>query len=289
MAIDPAALRDWPFAAISQSYDEKDAILYALGLGIGQDPLDPLQLQFVYEVDLRTLPTMSVVLGFPGPWLSDPATGIDYSRVVHGEQHLEIVRPLPVAGTMHCVNRVVDVADRGSGKGAAITVGRELIDESNGQLLARQRSVLIARGDGGFGGNPACQSRSRLSTPPVRDPDLHFEWRVPPQLALVYRLSGDRNPLHADPGTAQRAGFDRPILHGLASFGIAGFAAILTLCNGNPDGLREIGARFSAPVIPGDTLMFDVWNVAPGEAAFRAGAVERDRIVLDNGRVRHSA
>ena len=289
MAIDPAALRAWPFPVISQSYDEKDAILYALGLGIGQDPLEPLQLQFVYEAELRTLPTMSVVLGFPGPWLNDPATHIDYSRVVHGEQHLEIVRPLPVAGTMRCVNRVVGVADRGSGKGAAITVGRELFDDSNGQLLARQLSVLIARGDSGFDGDLASQSRSRLLPPPARDPDLHFEWHVPPQLALVYRLSGDRNPLHVDPRIAQRAGFDRPIRHGLASFGIAGFAAIMTVCNGDPDGLREIGARFSAPVIPGDTLVFDIWKVAPGETAFRARAIERDRIVLDNGRVRHSA
>lgn len=282
-------MRAWQFPALTRRYDERDAIIYALGLGIGQDPVDPLQLQFVYERGLRTLPTMSVVLGFPGPWLSDPATGVDYSRVVHGEQHLEVIRPLPVMATLRCRNHVVGVVDRGEKKGAAVTVARELRDDADGVVIARQMSVLIARGDGGFGGMATTSAAPKLAPPPERDADLCFEWSVPPQLALVYRLSGDLNPLHADLDAARRAGFDRPILHGLASFGIAGFAAIVTVCGGNPDRLREIGVRFSSPVFPGETLAFEFWHGAPGEAAFRARSVERDRIVLDNGRIRHDA
>lgn len=285
--IDPEALRRWPLPTFTQRYDERDAILYALGLGIGQDPVDPLQLQFVVEEGLRTLPTMGAVLGFPGPWLSDPATGVDYTRVVHGEQHLDIVRPLPAAGTMRCVNRIIAVADRGAGKGAAITVLRELFDVAHGDLVSRQTSVLIARGDGGFGGEPAPASAPRLAKPPGRAADQQVEWTVPRQAALIYRLGGDRNLLHAVPAVATSAGFDRPILHGLASFGIAAFLATCAVCDGDPDRLRGIGVRFSAPVLPGDTLAFEIWRFAAGEVAFRARAVERDRIVLDNGHIRH--
>lgn len=285
--IDPDALRLWPLPTFTQGYDEKDAILYALGLGIGQDPLDPQQLQFVVEDGLKTLPTMGAVLGFPGPWLSDPATGIDYTRVVHGEQHLEVVRQLPAEGKIRCVNQVVDVVDRGSGKGAAIIVLRELFDEADGELVSRQTSVLIARGDGGFGGEARQSAIPKLSKPPERAADTSMAWSVPLQAALIYRLSGDRNPLHAVPEVAIKAGFDRPILHGLASFGIAAFVATCAVCDGEPDRLRRIGVRFSAPVLPGDTLAFEIWHIAPGEVAFRARAVERERIVLDNGLIRH--
>lgn len=285
MAIDPVTLRAWPLPTFTQAYDEKDVLLYALGLGIGQDPLDPLQLQFVHEDRLKTLPTMGAVLGFPGPWLSDPATGADYSRVVHGEQYLEVMRPLPVSARIRCVNRVTDLVDRGEGRGAEITVARDLYDEADGQIISRQTSVLIARGDGGFGGMPATAVVPKLAKPPEHEPDERFEWHVPMQAALVYRLSGDRNPLHAVPATARLAGFARPILHGLASFGIAAFAATITLCAGDADRIREVGVRFTAPVLPGDTLGIDFWQVAKGEAAFRAHAIERNLVVLDNGRI----
>lgn len=287
--IDPIALRAWAFPVVTRDYDEDDAILYALGIGIGQDPVDPLQLRFVFEDGLQTLPTMAVVLGFPGPWLSDPATGIDYTRVVHGEQHLEILRPLPVRGTVRCVNRVAALVDKGAGKGAAVTVVREIHDAANGELLSRQTSILLARGDGGFGAGDAASGALTLAPVPDSTPDATFRWRVPPQSALIYRLSGDRNPLHADPARATRAGFERPILHGLASFGIAGFAAIAALCDGDPGRLCTIGVRFSAPVLPGDTLEIDFWHIATGDAAFRARAMERDRIVLANGHVRFAA
>jgi acyl dehydratase len=283
VAIDPQVVRQWAFEPVERRYAERDTILYALGLGLGQHPLDSRQLRFVYEKDLIAVPTMSVLLGHPGSWLADPRTGIDYRRVVHGEQHLEILAPLPPAGAVRCVNRVEDMVDKGVGRGALIHVSREIEDMVSSTLVARQRSVLFARGDGGFGGS-ATSRVDALPASPDRSADDQFVWHTLSNQAILYRLSGDLNPLHIDPEVAQSAGFEGPILHGLSSFGIAGLAAIDAFCDHRPERLRSLDLRFSGPVYPGETLLFDLWRTDEGAGAFRARVQERDTVVLDNGR-----
>ncbi len=282
MPIDPDVLLNWPFAEIRQTYDDQTAILYALGLGIGHDPVDGSQLDYVYERGLKIVPTLSTTLGFPGPWLNNPATGVTYAKVVHGEQHCEFLRPLPPRASVVSTNRVEQVLDKGPDKGALIVTAREIRDQGTNALLARHRSVVMARGDGGFGG-PSDGDLPRLGLVPEWEADMEVAWPTYGGQALIYRLSGDLNPLHADPEAAQRASVGRPILHGLSTFGAAAFAAVRELCGGDPDRLLRFGARFSAPVYPGETLVFAFWRGAEGEATFTARVAERDTQVLTGG------
>ncbi|MDB5631123.1 MAG: MaoC-like dehydratase [Tardiphaga sp.] len=152
MAIDPIKLRDWPIDEIEQTYNARDTILYALGLGCGSDPMDEEQLRFVYEDRLQALPSMSVVLGYPGFWIGDPATGADWKKVLHGEQAIEIFKPLPPTGTVVGKSRVTGLFDKGAGKGAVLLSERDVIDKASGEVLCRLTSTTILRGDGGFGG-----------------------------------------------------------------------------------------------------------------------------------------
>jgi acyl dehydratase len=271
---------NWRFEDVEQAYTLRDTMLYALGLGLGCSPTDPDELRFVYERGLQVFPTMAVVLGHPGPWMANPATGIDVVRVLHGEQHLEVHRPLPAEGRIRGVNRVTDVVDKGPGKGALITIERRLYEVASGELCSTQTAVIFARGNGGFGGPKSATAEPHAL--PARDPDLVEDLPIPPQAALVYRLSGDYNPLHADPEVARKAGFPAPILHGLATYGMAARALLRGL--GGPDTvtLKRIGVRFSAPVFPGETLRTEIWRDAE-VASFRARVVERDAVVLNNG------
>ena len=213
-------LLNWPFADVLQAYTQRDSILYALSLGFGSEPTNPQHLRFVYERGLESFPTMAVVLGHPGAWMADPETCIDLLRVLHGEQHLRLHRPLPPSGELRAVNRVTEVLDKGAGKGALITIERQLFDAAGGgDPYSTQQAVIFARGNGGFGG-PTGPSRPPHPLP-QREPDATVDIATLPQSALLYRLNGDYNPLHADPEVAARAGFPAPILHGLASFGIA--------------------------------------------------------------------
>jgi acyl dehydratase len=282
MAIDRDVLLGWQFPEVRQIYTGRDTMLYALGLGLGHDPLDPAQLRFVYEDGLRTLPTMGVVLGYPGFWLSDPRTGADVSRLLHGEQSIEIMRPLPPAATVIGRSRVTDVIDKGAGKGALVLTERDIVDAETGALLCRSASTSFLRGDGGFGG-PA-----RTFPPPPaipdRAPDRVVAHRTLPQAALIYRLSGDYNPLHADPAAARAGGFERPILHGLCTFGIAGWAIVAGAADSDPSRVRRIAARFTSPVYPGETVATELWHEPGGAVAFRARVTERDVVVLNNGR-----
>jgi acyl dehydratase len=280
MAFSYEKILGWPFRDVEQTYTRKDTILYALGIGFGFRPTDPGELRFVYERGLETFPTMSVVLGHPGPWMADPETGIDVVRVLHGEQHLDVHRPLPVEGSVRGVNRVTDVIDKGAGKGALITVERQLFDAATGELCSTQSAVIFARGNGGFGGpQRTAPEPHRL---PTRAPDLEVDVPISPQAALLYRLSGDLNPLHADPEIARQAGFPAPILHGLATYGIA--ARALLQARGGPRAatLRKLGVRFSAPVFPGETLRVEIWREGD-VVSFRARVAERDAVVLNNG------
>ena len=272
---------NWPFEDVIQSYSERDSIIYALSLGLGSNATDPSELKFVYEKELQTFPTMAVVMGHPGPWMQDPETGIDFIKVLHGEQYLEIHKPLPTEGSIIGRTRVVDIIDKGADKGALIIIERKLYEQKTGDLLNTQSAIIFARGDGGFGG-PATSAPAPHSLPD-RDPDRVVDIPISTQAALLYRLNGDYNPLHADPVIAKKAGFEAPILHGLASYGIAARAVLKALDNGDASELRSFGLRFSAPVYPGETIRTDVWKDG-NIVSFRASVVERDMTVLKNGR-----
>ena len=280
MAFSYDKILNWPFDEVVETYAMRDSVIYALGLGFGFNPTDPDELKYVYEDGLQTFPTMPVVLGHPGPWMTDPESGIDYVKVLHGEQHLEIHQDLPVEGTVVAQNKVIDVIDKGEDKGALIISERKLYEQASGDLLCTQKSVIFARGNGGFGGPVTASPKPHVL--PDREPDTTVDIPTSPQAALLYRLNGDYNPLHADPAIAEKAGFKAPILHGLASFGIAARAVLQSLDNSDSSRLRSLGLRFSAPVYPGETIRTEIWRDG-NEVSFRARVPERDVIALNNG------
>jgi acyl dehydratase len=281
MAINYTRLKSWPFADVVHGYTTKDSIVYALGVGYGADSTDPDELRFVYEGGLAAVPTMAVVLGYPGGWIRDEATGIDWRRVLHGEQALVVHRPLPAAGQVIGRTRIEEIIDKGVGRGALIYSTREVIDRATGAPLCTLASTTFCRAEGGFGGprGPLKPVGALPEGPPDAVDDLQTSRRA----ALIYRLSGDLNPLHVDPDVARAAGFPRPILHGLATFGVAGRALLKVLCGYDVTRFKRMEARFSAVVFPGDTIRTEIWRTAPGRAAFRCRALERDSVVLTNG------
>lgn len=280
MPLDPDTLLNWPFPEIEHSYTERDTILYALGVGAGHDPLDPGDLRHVYEHGLLALPSMAVVLGHPGFWLKHPGTGVDWRQTLHGEQGLVLHRTLPAAGTVVGRTRITGLVDKGPGKAALLFSERTVVDGPTGELLCTVTSTTFLRGEGGFGG-PA----GPVPAPhpmPGGEPELVVDLPTLPQAALIYRLSGDDNPLHADPAIAAAAGFPRPILHGLATYGVAGRAILRACCGGDPARLKRLDVRFSAPVFPGETIRTEIWGGGPA-VSFRCRVVERDVVVLSNG------
>jgi acyl dehydratase len=291
--IDFHRLKAWRFDEVVQHYDTDDSLRYALALGLGADPTDERQLRFVNDTPVSenaplALPTMAVVLGFPGSWMQDPATGIDFSRIVHGEESVAWHRPLPAAGTVRARHRVVRIVDKGPGRGATITYDKTLHDAGTDELLATVTHTTFARGDGGFA--TAAVPGDAAPPPPVPmpagEPDAAFDIPTLPQQALLYRLCGDRNPLHSDPATARAAGFERPILHGLCTWGIAAHALLARCADSDPSRLRSLYARFSAPVYPGETLRLELMRDGDGDGdgvRFRVRVPARDRVVLDHG------
>jgi acyl dehydratase len=280
MPANPEKLLAWPFEDIIHSYTARDSLLYALGVGAGADPMDPDDLKFVYEENMAALPTMAVVMGYPGFWLKDQETGVDWRGVLHGEQGLVIHKPLPPSGTVIGRMRVTGFIDKGAGKGALLLSERQVIEQASGDLLATVSSTSFLRGDGGtgFSTGPAPVPHAL----PERAPDATLDLPTAPNAALIYRLSGDFNPLHADPKVAAGAGFPRPILHGLCTYGVAGRALLKLCCGNDPAKLRRMDLRFSAPVFPGETIRTEIWREG-GRISFRAKAVERDLVVLNNG------
>lgn len=284
--IDYDKTRAWQSGAVRHAYTARDSILYALGVGIGADPLDAAQLRFTYEKDLVTLPTMAAVLASPGFWMRERRElGIDATRLVHGEQGITLHAPLPPAATVLGASRVTRIVDKGEGKGAVLHVEKTLTDAGSGQLLATTEQVLFLRGDGGFSARGRSDEPPPAPAPtPDTPPDVVLDWATRPEAALVYRLSGDLNPLHVDPAVATRAGFPRPILHGLATWGIACHRLVQACCGGDATRLRSFRARLSAPVYPGETLRVEVWRTGEHEAAFRCRVPARDMVVLSHGR-----
>lgn len=290
MTINYQNLKARVFPEVRQTYSARDSMLYALSLGLGIDPLDERALPFVYEGSpggLRVLPTMAAVLGYPGFWAKEADCGIDWVRLVHGEQGLIVHQPLPAAATLVGKNRITHLIDKGDGKGAIVVVERRLVDTSD-VLYATLRQVIFCRGDGGFstlsGGQPSDPPLEPLpATPDDRAPDLIDDQPIRPEAALLYRLLADDNPLHADPAVARAAGFERPILHGLATYGLAARALIRQCAGDDPTRLRTLEVRFAAPVFPGETLRTEIWRDG-SYLQFRARVLERDRIVLSHGR-----
>ncbi len=262
-----------------RSWDSKDALLYAVGVGAGLG--DPLaELEFTTEnsqgIEQQVLPTYGVLIA-----QARAARGLgdfNHAMLVHAEQYVELHQPLPVTGTVRTVSTVTGIYDKGSG--ALVASENRAVDAASGEPLVTTRSGVFIRGEGGFGGE-------RGSDPPwerpERAPDHTVVLETRPEQALVYRLSGDRNPLHADPKFAARGGFDRPILHGLCTYGFTGRALLHALCGSDPARFGSMYGRFSKPVWPGDTLTVSIWAGGNGAALFqttRPGGV----VVIDRGR-----
>jgi acyl dehydratase len=285
MAIVYEKLKALKIPEVEHRYGAKDCMLYALGLGFGYDPMNEDELAFVYEKNLKALPTMALVLGYTPYWLRNPESGVNWTKVVHGEQGFVLHRPVAPEGDVVGRTRVVEVIDKGEGKGALVYSEREVTDKKTGAPVATLYQTTFCRADGGFGGPPREAPAPHVL--PERTPDMTCDLPTRPEMALIYRLSGDVNPLHAEPDFAKAAGFPRPILHGLATFGVAGHAILKTLCGYDPAKITAMKGRFSAPVYPGEAIRTEMWQektAAGSVVSFRARVVDRDVIAINNGR-----
>ena len=280
MAIDPDYLTSRQFPTITETYNERDCMLYALGVGMGQDPLDRNCLPFVYEKSLKVMPSQPVVMAHPGFWAAERDIDLDWVKLLQTEQELIIHQPFPGSGTVAATTRLTEVIDKGERIGALIKSERTIRNVDTGADLCTVRTTVLARGDGGFGG--ARKATPKTDPLPSREADKVCDLPTLPQQALIYRLTGDLNPLHSDPEVAARAGFKAPILHGLCTMGVMTHALLKLCANYEPERFRHIRLRFSAPVYPGETIRTEVWQ--DGDAyAFRCKSVEQDKIVINNG------
>lgn len=285
MALDYDRLMGMAPMETRHELSRRDTMLYALGVGAALGgPTDPGELQFVYEDGLKALPTMAAVLAYPGFWAKDPRYGLTWQKILHGEQSIELHRELPVEGVLRGVTSIDEIYDKGAAKGALMLSSRRIYNEADGDLIATVRQSSFLRGDGGFGGGPGGAVPAPRALPD-RPADILLQMLTRPEQALIYRLSGDYNPLHADPAVATQGGFPAPILHGLATYGVAGRGVLRALCGNDSTRLRRYDVRFSSPVFPGETLALEIWREGPGEAAMRARVVERDLQVLGAGYV----
>jgi acyl dehydratase len=258
-------------------WTDKDSILYALSIGMGSDPLAERELPFVYENGLKAAPTLATVVAFNTRLLA--RSGINFAMVVHGEQFVAWHKTLPAEGEALAVSRVAAAYDKGP-KGAVLIVETAL-KEPGGAPLVTLRSSVFARGDGGFGGPANGEEPPHVI--PDRAPDLALDFPTRPDQALLYRLNGDRNPLHADPAFAKAVGFPRPILHGLCTYGITCRAILQAFTDFDPAPIKSHQARFSAPVFPGETVSVDLWRDGP-VVSFEARVRDRQATVIKNGK-----
>ena len=291
MAIDYDDMMQSGAAGLAASYDEKDVMLYHLGVGFGRDPLDADELPFVYENPaLKVAPTFASVIARgeapPAQQRMPQKSSVNFMLVVDGERRITMHKPLPAKCHVLADERYLDILDKGEGKGAVLIQERVVREAASGDRLFTIVSSIFARGDGGFGGplpNKYSQGGPALHAIPERAPDLMTECGTRPDQALLYALSGDRNPLHRDPAIARAVGFDRPILHGLCSYGIACRAVLSTVAQYAPERIRQFDVRFSKPVFPGETLAVEIWADG-GTVSFRASVKERPgTVVLNNG------
>lgn len=280
MAINYEELMQAKSTGVEASWGDRETMLYALGIGFMRDPMDTRELQFAYENDLKAVPTMATVIGW-GASSTMARSGINYLMVVHGEQRLTLHKPLPVAATVLIDERVIGAFDKGKDKGAVIVTEKVLRDKKSNDKLCTLVGTTFARGDGGFGGPK--DGAPQPHTLPTRAPDLSHECDTRPDQAFIYALSGDRNPLHRDPNVAKMAGFPRPILHGLCTYGTACRAVISSVCKYDAQKITGFDVRFSSPVFPGETIVTEMW-VDGSVVSFRSKVKERDVVVLNNGK-----
>jgi acyl dehydratase len=270
------------------AYADKDVMLYALGIGLGADPMDEKELAFVYEKGLKVVPTAATVLAAGArarsgaPPAAPPGhrqSQLNYLMVVHGEQKVELHRPLAAAGSFTAQSRTIGAYDKGKDKGAVV-INETVWTDETGAEVATLTGSTFARGDGGFGG--PSEGAPAPHDVPRREPDLSLDFATRPDQALLYRLNGDRNPLHSDPESAQRSGFPRPILHGLCTYGVTCRAILAGITDFDPEPILSHQARFSAPVFPGDVITVDLWR--DGKAiSFEARVKSRRATVIRNG------
>ena len=287
--IDYHHLLNWKFPEVEQKLTQRDTILYALGIGLGADPLDTKQLRFVYEKNLLAFPSMAAALCYPGNWLRNPQTGVDFLHVLNGGTQFVIPRPLMTEGTLICRPQVIEIVDKGKGKGAIVVVERKVYDKTKGALLCTVTTTQVCRGDGGFGGPGKSSIAPAPWLVPNASPQKTVEISTARNLALIYRVHGehnpisDQNPIHVDPDVACAAGFPAPILHGLSTLGIATHALLKGWCDYDPAQLKSMSVRYSAPVIPGDVIRTDMWR-EDSIVRFRCVVAARRATVLDHGR-----
>ena len=265
-------------APVVHEWTSTDALLYAVGVGAGMDEL-AFTTENSHDVPQRVLPTMAAVIGAGVAGAIGAIGPFDFAMLVHGEQSFVQHREIPVEGSLTATGRITGIWDKGSG--AAISVEGDCVDNATGETLLTVGSTIFIRGEGGWGGDRGPSGDRNAA--PDRAPDHSVSYRTRPDQALTYRLSGDRNPLHSDPWFAQLAGFDRPILHGLCTYGFTGRALLHALCGSDPSRFRSMDARFASPVFPGEELTVDMWVVAPGEAVFVTRG-EDGRTVVAGGR-----
>ena len=284
MSRDARRLIDWNIPVAKHSYTRRDTAFYALSLGVGRDPLDRRALALVdpWHSGLKALPTLALVLGYPGFWLGEreveQASGVSPTQILHAEQAVTLAAPLPVEGEVSGHTRVTALVDKGVGRGALLYSERRIIDERTGSLLATCSQVHYLRGAGGCGTVGQAPGRANAS---VDEPTSQIEVPTLSQQALLYRLNGDANPLHSDPDAASIAGFERPILHGMCTTGMAVAAVISELAQGDPDRVRALSVRMTSPVMPGESLQIEISR----DGGFRARIPSRSVTVLDCGRV----
>ena len=278
MAIDYDDLMAREVKDMPYSFGDRETMLYALGVGMGEDPMDEAELDYVFEKNLKTVPTMAALFGQGSSLLQ--GAGINHTLVVHGEQRVALKKPIPAECDMLVDSRVAGAFDKGE-KGAIIVMETTAREKSSGDVISIATSGIFARGDGGFGGPR--EGAPQPHSIPDRAPDEVCELKTKPDQALIYRLSGDRNPLHADPEFADAAGFPRPILHGLCTYGVACRAVLKTLCDYDHTKIAGFDARFSAPVFPGETVVTEMW-VDGKTVSYRCRLKERDAVVINNGR-----
>ena len=286
MAIDYDDMMQSGANGLVSRYDEKDVMLYALGVGFGRDPLNERELPFVYENNgLKVVPTFASVISRgeapPQQQRMPQKSNINFMMVVDGERRITIHKPLPPKCEVVSDERTLDILDKGEGKGAVLIQERISRDAASGEKLFTIVTSIFARGDGGFGGKP--QGGPQPHDIPERAADLVRECDTRPDQAFVYALSGDRNPLHRDPAFAKMVGFPRPILHGLCSYGTACRAVLSTVAEYQPERIRQFDVRFSKPVFPGETLVVELWQDG-ATISYRASVKERPgTVVLNNG------
>ena len=270
-----------------RSWTSKDALLYALGVGAGQTDPTGFELEFTSEnsqnVPQRVLPTFPVIIGMGAGAM--PSFGdINFAMLVHGEQSIEVFGEIPPDGTVESVTTIVGIYDKGSGALAVMETESKYVD--TGKPAFKVRMGAFIRGEGGFGDSRGPELPARVKAP-EKAPDEEVTYATRTDQALLYRLSGDRNPLHSDPAFAALAGFPKPILHGLASYGFTGRALLHTFCGSDPSRFRGMDARFSKPVMPGDVLTVRMWREGGSSAIFQT-VTQDGTVVIDNGKLTYS-